>query len=86
MSLTTDFVCLRSDCGNTWSMEADEDGLFDGHGRPLARSAAETRGEASDRRDWGCPHGYSWRIFGNGGLVRGMVPSCPECEALPIEV
>lgn len=66
-------------------MEADEDGLFDGYGRPPCPACGTNGDEASDYRDWACPSAHIWRVYGNGGLVQGMVPRCPECNELPAE-
>lgn len=82
--MTTDFVCPLADCGNTWNMESDEYGLFNGYGRPPCPVCGTNGDEASDCGDWECPSGHSWRTYGNGGLTLGMVPRCPECGAFPI--
>jgi hypothetical protein len=81
--MTTDFVCPRADCGNTWTMEADEDGLFDGYGNPPCPVCGTNGSEANDYGDWECVQGHVWRTYGNGGLVMGTVPRCPECDGLP---
>lgn len=81
--MTTDFVCPRSDCGNKWSMKSDKHGLFDGYGLPPCPVCGTNGSEASDYRDWECPSRHGWRVYDNGGLVLGMVPRCPQCDALP---
>lgn len=82
--MNTNFVCPRADCRNAWSMEADKDGLFDGYGLPPCPVCGTNGSEASDYGEWECPSGHSWRTYGNGGLRMGMVPRCPECDALPL--
>jgi hypothetical protein len=83
--MTTDFVCPRMDCGHEWSMEADAGDLFDGYGNPPCPKCGTNAAEASDFADWQCPQGHSWRTYGNGGLLLGMVPRCVECNALPVD-
>lgn len=82
--MTTDFICPRTDCGNVWTMEEDEDGTFDGYGFPPCPICGTNGSEANDYGDWECNGGHSWRSYGNGGLVLGMVPRCPECNALAV--
>lgn len=79
----TTFRCPQSDCGNEWTMEADSDGLYDGFGNPPCPRCGTGGVDASAFRDWVCPEGHTWRVYGNGGLVQGMVPKCPDHRLLP---
>lgn len=80
----SDFRCPRPDCGHTWSMKPDRFGLFDGYGNPPCPLCGTSAVDPSDFGDWECPHGHTWRTYGNGGLTLGMVPRCPDHHVLPI--
>lgn len=82
--MTNDFVCPRADCGHLWSMDADEYGLFDGYGNPPCPICGTNGSDPSDYGEWVCLSGHSWRVYGNGGLVLGTVPRCPEHGTLPV--
>ncbi len=82
--MATDFVCPRDDCGNTWRMQADRHGLFDGYGNPPCPLCGTNGVDASDYGDWDCPQGHTFRVYGNGGLKFGMVPRCPEHRLAPL--
>jgi hypothetical protein len=61
-------------------MEADQDGLFNGYGRPPCPECGENGNDPSDYGDFSCPLCFhKWRNFGNGGLILGMWPNCPKC-------
>ena len=77
----TDFVCPN---GHTFSARRDKDGLIDGYGNPPCPECGKNAAEANDYGDWECPEGHTWRTYGNGGLVFGMVPRCPEHDVLPL--
>lgn len=82
--MTSNFICPRSDCATEWSLEPDEDGLFDGYGNPPCPICGENGVDPTDFEDWVCAFDHTWRKYGNGGLVFGMVPRCPECDMLPV--
>ena len=72
------FICPS--CGNTWSMKADEDGLFNGYGAPPCPVCGENGCDPNDYCDYTCKIcGHQWRQYGNGGLIFGCIPRCPEC-------
>ena len=76
--MTRDFIC--QDCGNTWSEKPDKDGLFHGRGFPACPSCGGAGCNPNDYADYTCPYcGHQWRWYGNGGLVLGCIPHCPEC-------
>lgn len=61
-------------------MEADVDGLFDGYGNPPCPVCGTNGRDASDYADFVCPYcKHEWRNYGNGGLVLGTWPNCPQC-------
>ena len=63
-------------------MKADEDGLFDGYGLPPCPLCGEPGYDPNDYGDFICLNPsceHEWRNYGNGGLVFGCVPNCPEC-------
>ena len=73
-----DFICPK--CGNTWSMKKDKDGLFDGYGLPPCPRCGENGCDPNDYYDYTCEFcKHKWRQYGNGGLVFGCIPKCPEC-------
>lgn len=73
-----DLAC--SGCGHLWSAAPDGDGLFNGYGCPPCPICGEPSVDANDYRDYTCDCcGHQWRQYGNGGLVYGCVPRCPEC-------
>ncbi len=74
-----DFVCRG--CGHTWSMTEDEDGLFDGYGVPPCPLCGDAGCDPNDYADYTCEYcGHKWRQYGNGGLVLGCIPRCPQCH------
>ena len=77
--LVEDSVC--NECGYEWTLEPDEDGLFNGYGCPPCPNCGSGRGvSASDYGDFKCNTcGHEFRKYGNGGLHLGMIPRCPEC-------
>lgn len=76
--MSTDFACPS--CGNEWSMEPDDDGLFNGYGCPPCPVCGGEGAYADDYADYECPYcHYEWRVYGNGGLVFGCWPNCPKC-------
>jgi hypothetical protein len=77
----TDFVCPN---GHKFGARRDKDRLIDGYGNPPCPECGENADEANDYGDWECPEGHTWRTYGNGGLVHGMVPRCPEHDLLPV--
>jgi hypothetical protein len=78
--VSVDFICPS--CENTWSMEADADGLFDGYGNPPCRRCGTNGSDPSDYGDFSFPNcHHQWRNYGDGGLVLGMWPDCPRCGA-----
>ena len=70
------------DCGNEWVAKADRYGLFQGgRGFPTCPICGGDGCNPNDYADYTCPYcGHHWRQYGNGGLVLGCVPRCPECE------
>ena len=81
-----DLIC--NECGHKWSMEADEDGLFNGYGCPPCPKFGCGRGVSiKDYGDFRCNVcGYKFRRYGNGGLRLGMIPSCPKCGGATSEI
>jgi len=74
-----DFICAN--CGHTWSANEDEDGLFNGRGMPMCPICFEPGYNPDDYFDYTCEYcGHKWRQYGNGGLVLGCIPRCPECN------
>ena len=77
--MDTAFICPS--CKNEWSMEADEDGLFDGYGNPPCPNCGDNGRDPSDYGDFVCTYcDHEWRNYGNGGLVYGTWPNCPKCK------
>lgn len=74
-----DLIC--GDCHTEWSMEKDDDGLFDGSGTPPCPKCSGPGMDPSDYGDWTCPScANEWRVYGNGGLTGyGTWPNCPDC-------
>lgn len=73
-----DFICR--DCGYTWSLMPDSDGLFNGRGFPSCPHCGGDGCNPNDYADYTCPYcKHQWRQYGNGGLVLGCIPNCPEC-------
>ena len=82
--METDFICVT--CGNNWSQKADKDGLFDGYGNPPCPICGSTGRDPNDYGDFVCPYcGHAWRNYGNGGLVLGCWPNCPNCGTMANE-
>lgn len=74
-----DFIC--AECEHEWSLEPDEDGLFNGYVNPPCPECINGRGVSpSNYGDFKCNVcGYEFRKYGNGGLRLGMIPKCEEC-------
>lgn len=81
-----DFIC--NECRYEWSMEPDEDGLFNGDGCPPCPKCGSGRGVLpSDYRDFRCDIcGNEFRRYGNDGLHLGMIPRCPKCGGSTSEI
>lgn len=76
--MRTAFICPS--CQNEWSMKSDKYGLFDGYGNPPCPVCGDNGGDANDYGDFVCPAcNHKWRNYGNGGLVFGTWPNCPNC-------
>ena len=83
LGVAKDFICPK--CEHQWSAEPDADGLFDrGTGSPHCPICNTFGSDPHDYGDFTCPNGHEWRVYGNGGLVLGMVPNCPRCGLLAI--
>lgn len=79
--MASDFIC--PECEHRWTMEEDENGLYDGYGNPPCPLCATNGCDPNDYGDFLCPRGHTWRSYGNGGLVLGTVPRCPQHGLLP---
>ena len=74
-----DFICPS--CFHEWSMKEDKDGLFNGYGCPPCPICGESGCNPNDYADYTCEFcGNQWRQYGNGGLVFGCIPKCPNCH------
>ena len=76
--MAKEFYCPT--CDHTYTSEPDEYGLFNGRGMAVCPICGECGYNPSDYHDWTCNIcGHKWRKYGNGGLVFGCVPRCPNC-------
>ena len=79
---------IYTECGYEWSMESDEEGLFNGYGCHHVQIVVQ--GEVFHLNDYGdficniC--GNRFRRYGDGGLCLGIIPWCPKCGGNTSEI